>query len=222
MSRNPIDNSLPARRDGSILIIRLKSIGDILFTLPAVHAVRESFPEGKITFMVSREHAPLLKGFRDVDEVIELDRAMYHRGNPFTIIRETVSLLRRLRRERFSLAIDLQGYGETGLLTRATGAPLRWGVVYKRFRGWAYTHAVNRRRDLHPAENNLELLRQCGLRAGEFRNNFILPDSAVEDARRFCAEHRCDPAKPILYVQPITSSPRKDWPLANYVALARG
>ena len=48
---------------GNILLIRLKSIGDILFTLPAVHAVRENFPRSKITFMVSKEHALLLQGF---------------------------------------------------------------------------------------------------------------------------------------------------------------
>jgi len=35
----------------NILLIRLKSIGDVLFTLPAVHRVRENFPGAKITFL---------------------------------------------------------------------------------------------------------------------------------------------------------------------------
>lgn len=37
----------------NILLIRLKSIGDILFTLPAVHAVRENFPSAKIRMFLS-------------------------------------------------------------------------------------------------------------------------------------------------------------------------
>jgi len=35
----------------NILIIRLKAIGDVIQTLPAVHAVRENFPAAKITFL---------------------------------------------------------------------------------------------------------------------------------------------------------------------------
>jgi ADP-heptose:LPS heptosyltransferase len=45
-------------------LIRLKSIGDILFTLPAVNVIRENFPSAKIAFLTSKENAPLLQGFR--------------------------------------------------------------------------------------------------------------------------------------------------------------
>src|ERR1039457_5019397 len=137
-----------------ILLIRFKSIGDILFTLPAVHAVRENFPGAQITFMVSQEHAPLLEGFREVDEGIPVDRAIYRRGNPKPIVTGTFSLLRRLRRGHFSLAVDFQGYGETALLTWFTRAPERWGLVYQAMRGWAYTRGVTINRRLHPAEGN--------------------------------------------------------------------
>ena len=51
----------------NILLIRLKSIGDILFLLPAVHRLREN--------------ASLLEGVREVDGVITLDRARFQSGN---------------------------------------------------------------------------------------------------------------------------------------------
>ena len=57
----------------NILLIRLKSIGDVLLVLPAVHRVRENFPGAKITFLTSKENVPLLRGFREVNEIIELD-----------------------------------------------------------------------------------------------------------------------------------------------------
>src|SRR5271169_4953913 len=97
----------------NILLIRLKSIGDVIFTLPAVWQVRESFPDAKIVFLTSRENAGLLRGFRAVDEIIEVDRGLYRQGNPWKILRATVGLIRRLRSENFSLAVDLQGYVET-------------------------------------------------------------------------------------------------------------
>ena len=45
----------------NILLIRLKSIGDVILTLPAVGVVRENFPAAKITFLTSlRKTAGLL------------------------------------------------------------------------------------------------------------------------------------------------------------------
>jgi ADP-heptose:LPS heptosyltransferase len=205
----------------NILLIRLKSIGDVLFTLPAVHRVRENFPGAKITFLTSRENAPLLEGFREVDEVITLDRARFQSGNPRAILSEAFSLLRRLRRGKFSLVVDFQGYGETAWLAWLSGAPQRWGSVYGPGRRWAYTRGVTRNDRMHHVERYLSLLEQCGLRRGEIRNEFVLPDGALNEARRFFAEHNLDIAKPTLFIQPFTSSPQKNWPLDRQLAVAR-
>jgi ADP-heptose:LPS heptosyltransferase len=204
----------------NILLIRLKSIGDILFTLPAVHQVREAFPEARISFLVSKEYAPLLAGFRGVDAVIALDRARFRRPNPVVILAQTFSLLRHLRQPKFSLAIDFQGYGETALLTWWSGAAQRWGTVYRAAREWAYTRGVSRDPDRHPAECFLSLLQAGGLRLAPIRNQFALPGSAAEEAHRFFLERGLDPARPTLFVQPFTSASHKDWPLERYLAAA--
>ena len=114
----------------NILLIRLKAIGDVIFTLPAVHALREHFPAAKITFLTSKENAALLRGFPQVNDVIALDRAALRSGHPWKMGAEFFGLLRRLRAGRFSLVVDFQGFGETAWLARITGAPQRWGSVY--------------------------------------------------------------------------------------------
>lgn len=204
-----------------ILFVRFKSIGDVIFTLPAVWQVRESIPDAKIVFLTSRENAGLLRGFHAVDEIIEVDRGLYRRGNPWKILRATANLIRRLRREKFSLAVDLQGYVETAALTWCSGAPQRWGSVYNKGRRWAYTHAVTRDYGLHPIDWNLFLLRQCGLETKTIRNEFILPDDALESARGFFAANQLRLEKRTLFIQPFTSSPGKNWPLAGYLDVAR-
>jgi ADP-heptose:LPS heptosyltransferase len=206
--------------NGHILLIRLKSIGDVLFTLPAVHVIRENFPEAKITFLVSKEHAPLLAGYGDVNETLALDRARYRGGNPKSIVQETFGLLRRFRREKFSLAVDFQGYGETALLTWCTRATDRWGNVYQNLRRWAYTRGIPLDRTLHPAAANIALLNQCGLSAGRVRNEFVLPRTALEEARGLWTSLGLSPCKPTLYIQPFTSARRKNWPLGHWLALA--
>ena len=201
------------------MLIRFKSIGDILFTLPAIHVLRNHFPDAKISFLTSKENAPLIEGFRDVDEVLSIDRSIYHSRNPVAIFQETVSLLRRLRREKFSLVVDFQGYGETGLISRLSSAKNRWGSVYRPARGWVYTRAVKRDKAAHPADWNLSLLRQCGLSGGAIHNEFVVPEAALEEARRFLTRQGLDSGRPILFFQPFTSTPRKCWPLENFIAL---
>lgn len=203
----------------NILLVRLKSIGDVLFTLPAVQAIRENFPTAKIIFLTSKENVPLLRGFREVNKIIALDRDFQH-GNVLTALNGWFGLMRCLRREHFSLTIDFQGYGETAFLSWWSGAPERWGSVYRSGRAWAYTRGEWRNNTIHPAEWNLSLLRQCGLKIGVVRNEFILPDEALEEARQFFAANHLDAAKKTLFLQPLTSSTHKNWPLENFLVLA--
>jgi ADP-heptose:LPS heptosyltransferase len=205
----------------NILLLRLKSIGDVVLTLPAVHLVRENFPKAKITFLTSRENAELIEGFREVDEVIVLDRAALRGPNPLRIAGEFFGLLRRLRAERFSHIVDFQGYGETAWLTRITGAAQRWGCVHKDSRRWAYTIARPRAEKLHPAAGYLQLLADCGLKTGPVQNRFQLPPAALAAARQFFDGQKIQAGRPVLFLQPFTSSPHKNWPLENFLAVAR-
>jgi ADP-heptose:LPS heptosyltransferase len=203
-----------------ILVTRFKSMGDILFTLPAIHALRDNFPCHKITFLTSTEFVPILAGFPDVDEVVSLDRSLLRAGNLIHMAQEMCSLIVLLHQKKFSLAVDFQGYGETALITRLTRAPNRWGTVYHSVRRHAYTQGVRRNPKLHPAESNLLLLKQCGLSVDSARNEFLLPASSMAEARQLFAKLGLDARKPAMFIQPFTSSPQKNWPLENYLALA--
>lgn len=205
----------------NILLIRLKSIGDILFTLPAVHGVRDNFPNARIHFLVSQEHAPIVRGFTDVDEIIPLDRSIYRSGDLPAAAAAAFNLLVGMRRNHFSQVVDFQGYSETEWLAWWSGAPGRWGNVYNRSRGWLYTRVSQRDPNVHPAEWNLDLLRCSGMAVRRIRNEYHLPDDALAEAGKFFSANRLDVNRPVLFIQPFTSNPQKDWPLENYLAVAR-
>ena len=205
-----------------ILLVRLGGFGDVVFTLPAVHLVRTTFPEAEITFLVYREFAPLLEGFKGVDSVLTLDRARYRTFNPFTICAQTVSLLKHLALTRFALAVDFQGFGETAFLSWFTRAPERWGSIYRPGREWAYTRAVSRNPQLHPIDYHLDLLRQAGgMEPKRIHNDFVPPEKAIEEAREFFARHNLDVHRPTMFIQPFTSTRHKTWPLEHFIAIAQ-
>lgn len=195
-------------------------MGDILFTLPAIHALRHNFPRHQITFLTSREFMPLLAGFRDLDEVVSLDRSLFGRGDWIHLAQEICSLMVLLHQRRFALAIDFQGYGETALITWLTRSRQRWGTVYQSMRRYGYTRGIQRNPKIHPAESNLLLLKQCGLTVESVRNEFVVPESAMTEARQLFAKLGLQPFRPVLFIQPFTSSAQKNWPLENYIALA--
>jgi ADP-heptose:LPS heptosyltransferase len=203
-----------------ILVTRFKAIGDIIFTLPAVHALRDHFPDSRISFFTSKENESLIRGFADVKDIITIDRTAFHRGRVATIMREMFSLLRTCRRKRFSLAIDFQNYGETALLTWLTRAPQRLGSLYNRGRALAYTAGIQRDYSIHPVDWNLLLLQKAGVRVNSVRNEFTLPAGALNEAREIFSKLKLAAEKPTVFLQPFTSAAHKDWPFAKYLTLA--
>ena len=56
---------------------------------------------------------------------------------------------------------------------------------------------------------------------GTVRNEFVLPDKALNEARSFFAAHELALDRPTLFIQPFTSTREKNWPLDRYCAVAR-
>lgn len=210
----------PVIESKNILVIRLRSIGDVVLTLPALSVLRDNFPQAKITFLTSLENAPLLRGFSQVHETIALDRDALRGLNLLRIGGGLFRLVRQLRAGKFSLCVDLQSNGESGWLARLTGAPERWGVVDKPGRRWAFTRSAACDLRVHAAERHLQLLEFCGCKISGSANYFILPADALEMARGFLSSQNIAAEQPMMYVQPFTSSPHKNWPLEKYLSLA--
>ena len=204
----------------AILLVRLKSIGDVVLTLSAVGMVRDNFPGHRILFLTATENAPLVGGFSDVDDVLVLDRQAFRQGRWLAGGRNILQLVTRLRRAGLSHVLDFQGYGETAILTWLTGAPNRWGLINRASRRWAFTQPIERNYGIHLADSNLALGLAAGLRPGAIRNAFRVPEADVRAAREFFERVKLEPSQPTLFIQPFTSSPQKNWPLERYLQLA--
>ena len=204
----------------NILFIRQSSLGDVLFTLPAVNAIRAQFPESHIHYLVKRRCAFLLPGFRAVERVVEIDREWYRFGNWRGLWRGTIGLIRQLRHGRYDLVIDLHGLGETGWLARLSGARQRWGCPLDRASQWAYTTSVPFQWGEHSIDRFLRLLTQAGLPPRPVENRFQLPEDKILAARRWLAEAQVAPGERLLFIQPFTSDRARNWPVPNLLTVA--
>jgi heptosyltransferase-3 len=116
----------PAAR---ILIIRLRSIGDIILLTPALRLLKEWRSDLQVSVMVEPRFRELLEGNPDVDEILEPGT-----GSGFGKIVARFRVVQELRRRGFSLCLNLHGGPTSTLLTRASGAQRKAGFEHFRSR----------------------------------------------------------------------------------------
>ena len=138
-----------------ILLVRLRPIGDVVFTTPLLGALRRHFPTAHIAYVVEADAAPIVERNRHIDELIVLRRT---RG--LARVGDDIATARRLARGRYDLAIDLHGGPRSAWLAWASRAPRRIGYTIAG-RSWMYTDAIARSRTLtprHSVTNQWDLL----------------------------------------------------------------
>ena len=192
------------------LILRMGALGDIVHTLPAVAALRESFPRAEIDWLVDRKWEPILEGNPDVSRVIAIDR---------TSSRNVIATVRRMRAAHYTTVLDFQSLYRSAILGRLSGAPRRVGFdsSYAREGGAAlfYTETVTPHRT-HKVEHNLELVESIGAQTREIR--FPLrgsPDATKYVDRILAARGVSD----FFVLSPGGGWGSKCWPAERYGAL---
>jgi heptosyltransferase I len=142
--------------DPRFLLVRLGSLGDIVHTLPAAAALRDTFSGARIDWVVDRKWSRLLEGNPDLTEVIALNRS-----SPAS----TAGVVRHLRANKYSCAVDFQALYKSALISFGSAAPRRIGFQSSYAReGLAallYTERYNPSGP-HKVDHNLTLVQAAG------------------------------------------------------------
>jgi len=111
-----------------ILIVKLSALGDVVHALPAVEYLGKAVPGAAIDWVVDKRFAPLLEGNSGLRRVIPLDlKAWKGKWTTAGTRRQAAAAVRGLREGRYDAAFDIQGNTKSGVVTRLSGAPLRFG-----------------------------------------------------------------------------------------------
>ena len=111
-----------------ILIVKLSALGDIAHALPVVDYLGRVAPGAWIDWAVDRRFAGLLEGNPGLRRVVSLDLKRWKREwSTAAARREASAAVQRLREGKYDVAFDLQGNAKSGVVTRLSGAPLRYG-----------------------------------------------------------------------------------------------
>lgn len=194
---------------GHICIILLTGLGDVVHGLPVVNAIRRTWPQTRITWVVEPMPAAILAPHEAIDQVIVFEKK---RG-----IRGVAALRERLRRESFDIAINFNIYAKSIFPTLLSGAPERWTFGRDRAREGVWLagnrHLAPRPRR-HTQDMFLEFASALGIDPLPLEWRLALSAQERTAQRQFIAQ--LDGRRAVAIV-PASANVKKDWPAERYV-----
>jgi heptosyltransferase-1 len=108
-----------------ILIIRLSAIGDLVMASPLIRAIRRSWPDAKVSWLVEESSRQVLEADQELDELIVWPRNRWRQhlrqGRFCLLARQVFRFTSDLRKRRFDLVIDAQGLLKSGIWAYLSG-----------------------------------------------------------------------------------------------------
>ncbi|WP_426103628.1 glycosyltransferase family 9 protein [Massilia sp. TSP1-1-2] len=214
--------SVPVLHDArKIAVFRPNAVGDFMFCLPALHALRSSYPEAEIVYLGLPWHAQFLAGRPGpVDRVAVVPPLPGIGGAGAAAAAAAAAaadgFLDAMRAEKFDLALQMFGGGRhanpllaqfnarlsAGMRT-ADAAPLDRCIVYRTM--------VNQRLQL------LEVAALAGAKAWPMKRQL---QATLTDRQLAAQLVPASPGQRLVIVQPGASDARRCWPAARFAAVA--
>jgi ADP-heptose:LPS heptosyltransferase len=203
-----------------ILLLRLRRLGDIVLTTPAITLLKRAFPSASLTYLVEEPFRSLVEGNPHLDRIIAIPAKQPASG--------LIRLIRSIRRDGYDTLLDFHGGPRASWITLLGGAKLKVGYAIKT-KGFLYDVRVPRSGStgpVHSVENHVNLVRALGVRIDPAGiPPLCLPEPSAADKSRVSALLAAglgpEPDAVRFAVLHIGAGNRfRDWGAENLAALA--
>jgi lipopolysaccharide heptosyltransferase I len=214
-----------------ILILRLSAVGDVLRTLPAVMALKESFPSSHISWVVEEPSKTLLESQPQIDRVILLPRkrwteGMKSIGKVWKTFKEMGQFILELKRQKFDFVLDFHGIIKSGMISFLSGAPKRIGYDRKSTREGNFLFSNIKvklpKKNISRYQRNFALLKGIGLEVKDFNIRLHIPQRDKEYVESFFIRLDTPLRRPSIAIHAGTNPKAlfKRWMSDRYAQLA--
>jgi len=210
-----------------ILMIKVSALGDIIHALPAAAYLKGCPGIKELHWLVEEPFAGFLSGQPLIDKIQCISTKKWRQQGIAESLKGVLNTIRRLRREKYDLVLDLQGNSKSGMFTRFSGAPLRFGFDAQRVREWPNLLATNRH--ITPEKSAEHIIdKNLALGAGAFPGGPpaplqgpLLADShyLIKVEKKLSALREKD--GPLIIFHYGTTWETKLWSIESWIELAR-
>ncbi len=220
----------------NILVLEPWFIGDLVLATPILRALREKYPDARITLLGKQHAAELLENSGLVDDVIVFDLPWTASGGTRKYdprrydLAQWKALADDLRKRHFDLTIDARMDLRSNVVAFMSGAPRRVGFG---FGGGSFllTDAVNAQPDAHHRVVDWMTLMSAlsdsrDTESAESLARRLPPLLKVSDAEREAAAktlaaHGITDTDTVIAIHAGARDERRRWPMRNFANVAR-
>jgi heptosyltransferase-3 len=200
----------------------LGDVGDVVLTSPSIRAVKEACPQALVSIVVTKPYGALLGTDPHLAEVVEVSKK---RGPFFSRLREYLAFVRRLRRAKYDLVIDLRTGDRGAILSLLSGAAVRIGQPGMKKQFWHQFAFTNTVRDMeialppaHPgADQSLRILRKIGINTDDTIPKLFISPKDQTAAEDILESHGLLPPENWVTINPFSRWKYKEWSNAKWV-----
>lgn len=208
-----------------VLAVRLDNLGDVLVTTPAIHAIKESLPEAKVTLLASPVGAQVGRLNPDVDDVIVYQAPWM---DPWRELsqdsRREQRMIATIRKRRFDGAIIFTSFRQSPLpsayLCYLADIPLRVAASIDGPGSLLTTRHKHPERMMHEVERGLDLVAAIGLRTDDLDLVLAVPAEARARLEARLGSLSIDRDRPLIVIHPGCSMPARTYPWEMYTDVA--
>lgn len=143
----------------SILLFKLRYVGDVLMTTPAIRLLRQTYPEARITMVVNKGTEDVLRHNPHLNQILTIDRELIEKAPFYTRLPYEWNILKMLRKGDYDLSVDFDSGERAAYLALLGGIDIRIGFHYQKgLRRLIFNRQVSIKGSLHTVERNLMLV----------------------------------------------------------------
>ena len=199
---------------GSVCIVMLSAIGDAVHVLPVANALKRSWPDVRISWIIQPTLRALVEGHAAIDELIVFER----RRGGLRSWTNFADLGHYVRGKHFDLALALQVYLKAGIVVGMLPAKRKLGFDTARARdaNWIFTNErIPPQPPQHVQAQYFEFLHYLGVDPEPVEWDIPIADQDREAQASFFSELD----KPACSVVVATTKPRKNWTAEGYARI---
>jgi len=156
-----------------ILVLRYRSIGDIILSGPALEALRLTFPAARIDMVVDDVFADLCRGNPFINGLI-LHQREWGKTSKWARFKANLGFMWKIRKQKYDLVVDLHSGPRSAALTMFSGARYRLGYQFRLRNKLAYNiPAPLGGMGVHTVDVLLQTLSPLGVKIPDERRLFL-------------------------------------------------
>jgi lipopolysaccharide heptosyltransferase I len=199
-----------------ILVIKPSSLGDVIHALPFLKAVKDTFPDADIDWVISRDLKDILEGNPLINELILIDKDSWKQVKKIPDTFSELSGLRKfLKSKQYDMAVDLQGLLRSGLMVFSASSASKIGFADAREGSrFFYDKKISVNGSAHAVDKCLEVARAIGAGTDNVSFPLHMDRASKEKIKKLIGD-----INEYIVISPSARWASKRWPAEYFASL---